>query len=48
MTEREAQLANRFALAHFGRSFVALSPNDRLFCLNRVTGYLQLDHQLME
>jgi len=47
MTDRESELANRFALAHFGRTFVGLNDINRAFCRNCVRDYLQLNYPIM-
>jgi len=47
MTDEQYTLANRFALAHFGRSFVGLSHINRAFCRNCVRNYLGLDYSLL-
>jgi len=47
MTLYESQLADRFALAHFGRTYMGLTDINRAFCRNCVKNYLQLDYPLL-
>jgi len=47
MQERENELADRFAVAHFGRHYVFLNSINRAFCRNLVRNYLGLDYPLL-
>jgi len=47
MLERENDLANRFAIAHFGVTYMGLDAVNRAFCRNCVRDYLGLDYPLL-
>jgi len=47
MQVHESEIANRFAIALFGRSYVGLNSINRAYCRARVREYLNLEFPLL-